>query len=211
MSRCRVPLSPIKIPTWQKRQGSWPALDYCTPDSLRSSAGTWQTTFWCKEYDKSATVQYSVHGSCCFTWQLLLNLVAVASVPGGCYLTTQLLYFCQLQLYFPLVNVPGSCYCFWELQLYRPVAYGPGSCNCSFHLLDTVLYCTVYLADDTLPCRFYFTWSCYGFWELQLYLQLLNIPGSCNCTFQLLTIPGGCYFNWQLLLFLRALTVPSSC
>ncbi len=73
-------------PTWQKRQGSWLALDCCTPDSLRSSAGTWQTTFWCKKYDKSATVLY----------------MAASALPGSWYLTFHISGSCNC-------TVPSTC------------------------------------------------------------------------------------------------------
>ncbi len=65
-----------KKPTWQKRQGSWPALDCCTPDSLRSSAGTWQTTFWCKK----STINLLLY----CTWQLLFYLAAATILGGSC-------------------------------------------------------------------------------------------------------------------------------
>ncbi len=94
------PFSGSKKPTWQKRQGSWPVLDCCTPDSPRSSAGTWQTTFWCKK----SMINLLLYCS----WQQLLYLAA-AALPG-----MQLLLNLALLLY-----LVSSCYyTWWQLLVY---------------------------------------------------------------------------------------------
>ncbi len=158
VSRCRVPLSPVKIPTWQKRQGSWPVLDCCTPDSLRSSAGTWQATFWCKIGDESAAVPYLaaavLPGSCCFTWQLLLYLAA-AALPGSC------------------------CYTWWQLLVYLHCQLWLIVFQDSLYQAGATEYTTLQLLLSLPAASSYCNWQ----WQLLLNLEAAAVPGgSCNFT-----------------------------
>ncbi len=169
-------------------------------------------------------------GSCCFTWQLLLQLTA-ATLPGSCYFTWQPLLLMIIIFFI----VSESCKCTFQLLMYlaaatvylpatkytlRMLLYLAGSIvseswNWAFQLLMYLaaatrpFSCKIYLADATLPG------SCYCFWELHLYLPLVNVPGSCNYTFQVLNVPGRWYWllNLTAAIFRTAATVrvPSTC